>query len=64
MLLIYQPRKPETHPHHFQCLAELSAVPRDLSSPDVRDMKVGIKRQDVEDFRMGLSTEKIDCHIK
>lgn len=27
-------------------------------------MKVGIKRQDVEDFRMGLRTEKIDCHIK
>lgn len=27
-------------------------------------MKVRIKRQDVEHFRIGLSTEKIDCNIK
>lgn len=65
MLLIYQSTKLDNRPpYHFQCLAELSGMPRDLSSPDIRDMKIRIKRQDVEHFRMGLSTEKIDCCIK
>lgn len=64
MLLTYQTRKPEnTPPHHFQCLAELSGVLK-KTLPDIRDMKVRIKRQDVEYFRKDLSTEKIGCHIK